>query len=686
MRKFIFILIVFIALNNSYSILAAEASKTSFSINDLQWEYTPGDSPINENGVPIWTYGKTNSVYWQPCAMPQRGMNDVSDNYLWLKTTLPHNKIKEAALFLMTFDKACEVYLDGKLLHQFGDFKSINDRYSPGSLWRVIDMPEDYAGKTIFLRLYSHKKYKTGVLGSFELGPKISFPEKMIRQDIDTVLLAGLFVFVGLCSLAVSMVGKTKGNKQAFFFLGLFSIFIGVWLTSSLNIKQYFINSPLFWMYQSYLTLYLTPVWFCLFLRSIVNKKFAATLGKIAAGTFIYALACIIGSALQIFAIPSTSGQFHLLLSLIILVITYMTATSLFNGSKIERTFGISFVLLYVFIIIDIVRWYIVVTDNFKFYVQWAMLILIIIMAFSLIIQLIESQNKLKLYSEEIRLKEEVLEEKKKLLSEMSSYDKMKTEFFVNISHELRTPLNIILSTLQLINLYIHRGQLPFGKIELPRHMRVMKQNCYRLLRLVNNVIDISKFDSGFMQPFFCRQDIVSVVEDTTLSVVNYIQSNKIELCFDTDIEEKIMCFDKEKLERILLNLLSNAVKFSRSGSTINVELFDKKDAVCIVVKDTGIGIPKDTLQAIFERFVQTDKSLSRSQEGSGIGLSLVKSLVEIHKGTIAVESEYGKGSTFTVTLPATLQETIKQGSEELNLPNSSVEKVHIEFSDIYNV
>jgi signal transduction histidine kinase len=422
-----------------------------------------------------------------------------------------------------------------------------------------------------------------------------------------------------------------------------------------------------------------------LFLISILDKKFTPLLGKIAIGTLIYTLTCAAGSALRIFAIPSTSELFHLLLSLIILVITYMTATSLFNGSKLERTFGISFVLLYIFIIIDIVRWYIVITDNFKYYVQWAMLVLIIIMAFSLIMQLVESQNKLKVYSEEIRLKEEVLEEKKKLLLEMSSYDKMKTEFFVNISHELRTPLNIILSTLQLINLYIDRGQIPFSKIEFPRYIKVMKQNCYRLLRLVNNVIDISKVDSGYMEPVFLKQDIVAAVEDTTLSTADYIQSNSIELCFDTDIEEKFMCFDREKIERVLLNLLSNAVKFSRPGSTITVELFDKKDAVCIVVKDTGIGIPKDTLQAIFERFVQADKSLSRSQEGSGIGLSLVKSLVEVHKGTIAVESEYGKGSTFTVTLPTTLPETKKHGSEELNLPNTSVEKVHIEFSDIYN-
>jgi signal transduction histidine kinase len=219
--------------------------------------------------------------------------------------------------------------------------------------------------------------------------------------------------------------------------------------------------------------------------------------------------------------------------------------------------------------------------------------------------------------------------------------------------------------------------------MELQSHLKIMKQNCYRLIRLVNNIIDISKIESGYIEPDFHYDDIVAAVEDTTMSAADYIKSNGIELCFDTDIEEKFMCFDKDKIERVMLNLLSNAVKFSNPGSTITVELTDSNDSVTIRVKDTGIGIDKDSLNSIFERFVQVDKSLTRSQEGSGIGLSLVKSLVEMHKGTITVESEYGKGTTFIITLPTTLPETKKQECEKLNLQAAPVEKVNIEFSDI---
>ncbi|HCQ90568.1 MAG TPA: hypothetical protein DIU45_13550, partial [Clostridium sp.] len=120
-------------------------------------------------------------------------------------------------------------------------------------------------------------------------------------------------------------------------------------------------------------------------------------------------------------------------------------------------------------------------------------------------------------------------------------------------------------------------------------------------------------------------------IEDITMSVANYIERKNISLIFDTEIEEKIACFDPNKMERIILNLLSNAVKFTPKGGTIYVDIRDEKDKVKIIVRDTGVGIPKDKQEIIFERFRQVDNLLTRNQEGSGIGLSLTKSLVEMH-------------------------------------------------------
>jgi len=182
-----------------------------------------------------------------------------------------------------------------------------------------------------------------------------------------------------------------------------------------------------------------------------------------------------------------------------------------------------------------------------------------------------------------------------------------------------------------------------------------MKQNCFRLLRLINNLIDITKIDSGYFKINLENSDIVKVVEDITLSVANYIENKGVELIFDTNIEEKIMAFDPEKLERILLNLLSNALKFTSKEDRIDVIVLDKGNEVVIEVKDTGIGIPKEQQERIFDRFIQVDKSLTRDHEGSGIGLSLVKSLVEMHEGNITLKSKYGEGSSFIINIPSNL-------------------------------
>ncbi|MBK1813513.1 PAS domain S-box protein [Clostridium sp. YIM B02505] len=280
------------------------------------------------------------------------------------------------------------------------------------------------------------------------------------------------------------------------------------------------------------------------------------------------------------------------------------------------------------------------------------------------------------------------VEESKLLLERAIEDDKLKTEFFSNMSHELRTPLNILLSSLQLISMYTDTNEnsnLPAVR----KYTGIMKQNCYRLLRLINNLLDITKIDSGFYKLNMHNQDIVKVVEDITLSVAEYVKEKGIEIIFDTDIEEKILAFDADKIERVILNLLSNAVKFTKSSGKIEVSIKELVDAIYITVRDTGSGIPKDKLNNIFDRFIQVDKSLSKRSEGTGIGLSLVKSLVDMHGGNISVESEYGQYTQFNIVLPAKVlaaenESGLSRAAINNDLDDKKVERMSIEFSDIY--
>ncbi|PRR78290.1 Sensor histidine kinase TodS [Clostridium liquoris] len=263
-------------------------------------------------------------------------------------------------------------------------------------------------------------------------------------------------------------------------------------------------------------------------------------------------------------------------------------------------------------------------------------------------------KNLLNIKDEDCKGKtDEELLQIKGLLDKAKEYDKVKTEFFANVSHELRAPLNVMLSSLQLIQLYIDNGSIvDKGGVGLSKRIEVLKQNSLKLLKLISNLIDITKIDTGFYEADLKNCNIVSLVEETTLSVAEYMESKGINLIFDTDVEEKTMACDPEKIDRIMLNLLSNAAKFTPSGGRVDVRLFDHGNELIISVKDTGIGIPKEKQKFIFERFRQANRDFNKNCEGSGIGLSLVKSLVEMHKGSIKVISEYGKGSEFIISLP----------------------------------
>ena len=312
-------------------------------------------------------------------------------------------------------------------------------------------------------------------------------------------------------------------------------------------------------------------------------------------------------------------------------------------------------------------------------------------------------EKKRKIYNEEITIdgqvrefeviKEPFLDSYKNLVgiivtgrdvTHRREIEKMQQEFFANISHELRTPLNLIFGSLQLIK-SVEKEVLE-KRNSLNKYIDIIDQNSKRLLKLVDNLIDSTRMKCGYYEYKPKNYDIVSFVENISMSVADFAKQNNIDLIFDTDVEEKIMAFDLEKLERIMLNLLSNSIKYNKAQGQIEVLLNDCNDTFVIRVKDTGVGIPSDKLMYIFERFRQVENRFNKSTEGSGIGLSLVKDLIEIQGGTIEVKSELGVGSEFIIKLP------VKILSDDSNIDkvyfnndyHDLVKRMNIEFSDIY--
>ena len=259
----------------------------------------------------------------------------------------------------------------------------------------------------------------------------------------------------------------------------------------------------------------------------------------------------------------------------------------------------------------------------------------------------------------------------------------MKSNFLTTIAHEIRTPLNIILGVIQLLSYKEVDEDKEYYKLS-KESFKALEKNTFRLIKLADNLMDITKIDSGYMHLNLGNHDIISIIRNTTYSVAEYIKNTNISITFKTDMEERIMACDEKKIERVLLNLLSNAVKFTKPDGHILVSVKNKEESIIIKVKDNGIGIPNHMLDKVFERLKQVDTSLRRMNEGTGIGLSIVKSIVEMHGGSISVKSQVNKGSEFIIELPVYIE---KEDNKQVYVDTyMGIDRVNIEFSDIYGI
>ncbi|WP_207514476.1 hybrid sensor histidine kinase/response regulator transcription factor [Longitalea luteola] len=251
------------------------------------------------------------------------------------------------------------------------------------------------------------------------------------------------------------------------------------------------------------------------------------------------------------------------------------------------------------------------------------------------------------------------LAQQKKEAERIHELDLMKLKFFTNVSHEFRTPLSLILAPVEKMLKQDH-------ETEQKKQYQLIYRNARRLLALVNQLLDFRKLEMQELRLYPSVGDIVSFVKEISLSFTDMASARHIHFSFSTDLDGLQISFDPDKVERILFNLLSNAFKFTPEFGTIQVMVgmqHDKNDEpqpgyVSIKVKDSGIGIPFEDQEKIFERFFQHDVPGSILNQGSGIGLAISKEFVRLHQGTIAVESEPGKGTCFTVLLPVQVPAT----------------------------
>jgi PAS domain S-box-containing protein len=245
--------------------------------------------------------------------------------------------------------------------------------------------------------------------------------------------------------------------------------------------------------------------------------------------------------------------------------------------------------------------------------------------------------------------------EKKKTEDEMlrakvaaENANRIKSEFLANMSHELRTPLNSIIGFSDML-----LDEIP-GEIndKQSQYIYNISQSGKHLLNIINEILDISKIESGKMKLYKEKVALDEVYTELYSTIKHLADKKNIDIKISLDSEENYVSADRAKLKQILFNLTSNAIKFTENGGDVIINTSTNEKFVHISVIDTGIGIPKEGLKRLFTPFMQLDSSEARKYEGTGLGLALSKELVELHGGSIWAESEPGKGSNFTFTLP----------------------------------
>jgi two-component system phosphate regulon sensor histidine kinase PhoR len=230
-------------------------------------------------------------------------------------------------------------------------------------------------------------------------------------------------------------------------------------------------------------------------------------------------------------------------------------------------------------------------------------------------------------------------------VTEIRRVDRVRRDFIANASHELRTPLTSIQGYAESL------ASGPMTPSEVASHLVVIQRNVHRMRDLIDDLMDLSRIESGDGAPEPSRVDVVKLAQTLVADARTRLAHAKIEARVLTPSAPPAWA-DRKALEQVLENLLTNAIRYTDEGGTITIEIAIAGDSLAVSVSDTGIGIPEDALDRIFERFYRVDASRSRAIGSTGLGLSIVRHLVQAMDGTIRVESQLGKGSRFTFTLP----------------------------------
>jgi signal transduction histidine kinase/DNA-binding NarL/FixJ family response regulator len=617
------------------------------------FEYRFGDSPQDASGLPLWIDEAAASNEWKWLDNDKLSVKERGDqHFVWLRIKLPEGTWHDPYLYVYRAYHIFELYADNKLIYASADLDEPSATFK-GNEAHMIPIDPALLGKTVYFRIYSDTRF-IGINAKIKLGSANSIIVNQIREALPKLIIGFISIFVGCISMLFYL--RYRKEKMVLYF-SLFSASSGLFVIFQLtNVTTILFkwNTPMLDYYLNMIVIFLVVFPFLSFVTELFPDPYNRIYIK-----FKQASGCLLGVGIVLSLLDPVyliTYYYYSVVSLFFLIMLIAIFYTLYKCSVPGRTskeftifkYGFSIFLLVTIkdrvieLIIPFSYIPLHIQQSFvgillKSSLEWSLVTLIATFGFILSRRFSQVYEQNKKYAL-------LLEDQNAFLKQMN---KLKDEFLAKTSHELQTPLNGIIGIAE--SLIEGAGGSVTDAVR--QNLLMIAASGKRLSNLVNDILDYSKIKNNQIilktKPIHMRE-LVEVVITLCKPLAN---QKLLRIVHSLDANVPLIYGDEDRIQQILYNLIGNAIKFTESGSVeVSAEAAD--GFLRIAIRDTGIGIPAEMLEVIFESFQQADNSYTRAYTGTGLGLYITRELVELHGGTIRAESVHGEGAVFTVALP----------------------------------
>ncbi len=542
-----------------------------------------------------------------------------------------------------------KIYIDGELRLSYDTKKSRPFGKNSAFRYLFVELSQEDAGAELVYQSISNSKY-SGNMRPCYIGDKVSLWMRMVDQSGTRTIITLFLLIMSLCCILVCMILKWVYKKHLTLNYLAWTVFLcALWMLSELEFRQLFFKNISILTSCTYWSLMLIPIPLMLYIDEIQEGRYR----KIFIPPILYmSVVIVVETVLQVFDIVQfVEGLIfvHLgLLVAIVCIIVTITIDAFKKQIKDYSSVAIGIYGMLVAAVLEMVVYYIDAGVSIG-------TVLAIGMIFLLVMAIIKTGNDL--------LRTEQKRQQAVLAKEAQA------KFLANMSHEIRTPINAIIGMNEMI-------LREYENEAVKDYACDIKSASNMLLGLVNDILDFSKIESGQMEIAAENYSLAPMIQDEILLLKARAMGKPISIVIEVDEQIPSVLFgDELRIKQILTNILSNAVKYTKEGTVTLKVSGEWKDNETILlsfaVTDTGTGIREEDLSALFESFKRLDINKNRNVEGTGLGLNIARQLAELMQGDIAVDSVYGEGSTFTITLPQTVVDAKPIGKFEEFVKNS---------------